>query len=329
MKLAWLALLLPALALPLNADSCSDGGGTPDPTPTPSPNEGPDTHVDVFVATHQQFGNGDTRTVSATVTLPDVSGFYSKITLNYALSCPTGGCDPWDRLAYVQAVQNPGTPQEQVFELGRFITPYGVGGSWNVDVTDLRPVLAGDVQIRSFIDTWVNPGWMVDISLDFEGGTPVRRAIEVRPLYWGYYNYGDPNNSPDNYLPERIQPIPADVSGATIRVLTTGHGFGATENCAEFCQKEHTLTFNDQDNTEIPWRADCRTAGVEGQSGTYWYSRAGWCPGDEVFPRVWDVSAILNPGQTATFDYRIQDYVNTETTVTPYWVMSSYLVLYE
>ena len=329
MRLIWPMLLLSAVIVPLNADSCSGGGPDPGATPTPSPNEGPDTHVPVFTAIHQQFGNGDTRTVSQAVSLPEETLFYKTITLNYTLSCPTGGCDPWDRLAYVQAVRNAGTPEEEVFEIGRFITPYGVGGTWSLDVTDLRPVLAGDITIRSFIDTWVNPGWLVDVSLDFVGGTPARRAIDVIPLWSGYYNYGDPNNPPESHMATQQVAIPADVSGASVRVLATGHGFGATENCAEFCQKEHTIIFDAFDDTVTPWRDDCRTSGVDGQSGTYWYSRAGWCPGDDVVPRTWDISSVMTPGQTASFDYLIQSYVNTETTVTPYWVMTANLVLYE
>ena len=33
-----------------------------------------------------------------------------------------------------------------------------MGASWDLDVTDLRPLLTGDVTMRAFIDTWVGPG---------------------------------------------------------------------------------------------------------------------------------------------------------------------------
>lgn len=311
---------LPLAGLPTTLTECSG-----EVTPTP----GPVTEVSVFSGIHQQFGDGDTRTVKTTVNFPEEAQSFQKITLTYTLSCPTGGCDPWDRLAYVQVVENAGTSTEKVVEIGRFITPYGVGGTWTQDVTDLRPVLTGTREVRSFIDTWVNPGWLVDVSLSFEGGTPARKALEVRPLYFGYYGYGDPNNPPDNYLLEKSEQIPQNATGAAVRVLATGHGFGATENCAEFCQKEHTLVAGAVTDVKIPWRDDCRTAGVDGQSGTYWYSRAGWCPGDDVDPRVWDLTGLVQPGQVVPFDYKLQDYVNLETTVSPYWVISAYLILFE
>lgn len=325
-----LALLTPLFVLPLSEDSCSSSGTpTPEVTPTPSPNEGPNTTVVALSQVHQQFGNGDTRTVNVPVSFPEEALFYQKITMTYTLTCPSGGCDPWDRLAMVQVVKDAGTPQEVAIEVGRYVTPYGVGGSWTVDVTDLRPILAGSRTVRSFIDTWVNPGWLVDVSFDFVGGTPTRRAVQVLPLLSGYVGYGDPNNPPDNHLPEKQVALPSQLSGAKLWVFATGHGFGATENCAEFCQKQHTLVFNGTSDVQIPWRDDCRTAGVPDQSGTFWYSRAGWCPGDDVVPRTWDVSTLVQAGSTASFDYGLQAYTNLETDVSPYWALSAALIIYE
>ncbi len=330
-KLFWVStLLLPLIALPAGLEQCNGGDDdTPDPSGTPGPLEGEDETLVAFDGVHQQFGQGDTRTVSTPMTFPDEVWQYDAITLHYTLSCPDGGCDPWDRLAYVQVVSQEGTDDERVVEVGRFITPYGVGGSWSVDVTDLRPMLAGERVVRSFIDTWVNPGWLVDVSFEFHGGTPARRAIDVQPLWFGYYTYGDPSNPPETYLTPQSASVPVGATGASMRVLATGHGFGATENCAEFCQKEHTLVAGGAENTQVVWRNDCLTAGVPGQSGTFWYSRAGWCPGDDVVPRVWDVTTQAPAGGEATFEYRLQNYLNLETDVQPFWVISAYLVIYE
>jgi hypothetical protein len=77
--------------------------------------------------------------------------------MHFALRCPAGGCDVYDRLGPVSVVENPGAGELAV-EIARFITPFGVGAAWDVDVTDLYPLLAGTQTIRVFIDTWVGLG---------------------------------------------------------------------------------------------------------------------------------------------------------------------------
>ena len=49
--------------------------------------------------------------------------------------CPAGGCDPWDRKANIQIKQF-----DEWFEIGRYVTPYGIGCSWVFDVTDYRSI---------------------------------------------------------------------------------------------------------------------------------------------------------------------------------------------
>ena len=47
---------------------------------------------------------------------------------------------------------------DTVIELARFITPFGVGASWDIDVTDLRPLLTGDVTLRALHRHLGRPG---------------------------------------------------------------------------------------------------------------------------------------------------------------------------
>src|SRR5262249_19804639 len=128
-------------------------------------------------------------------------GAYSKIILHLALDCPSGGCDPWDRfgtLGVVTHVAEDGGGDD-VIEVARFITPYHVGAAWDLDVTDLRPLLSGDVTMRAFIDTWVGPGssygdgWLLSASFEMTGGIPERLPEQVIPV-WSPRNvvYGDP-----------------------------------------------------------------------------------------------------------------------------------------
>jgi hypothetical protein len=57
------------------------------------------------------------------------------------------------------------------------------------------------------------------------------------------------------------------------------------------------------------WRTDCATTTVPGQKGTYKLSRAGWCPGADVRPWIFDATADIASG--ATIGYDVATYVNT------------------
>ena len=112
-----------------------------------------------------------------------------------------------------------------------------------------------------------------------------------------------------------------------IRALTTGHGFGYTQDCAEFCKKTHTLTLGDVTDAWIPWRDDCVRAGPPGQAGTFYFSRAGWCPGDVVYPHEVDVD--LRGGDAAAFQWQVEPYTNEVDGGDPYLLLSAYLISFE
>ena len=122
-----------------------------------------DTTIVAFDNVHQSFGgSGNYRTIIDTIQFPDSNLNYSEIIMTVALECPTGGCDPWDRKAKISVEH-----LNDWFEIGRYVTPYGVECGWSFDVTDYRSLLTGEVPLRSYIDTWVQPGWLVNIQFDF------------------------------------------------------------------------------------------------------------------------------------------------------------------
>ncbi len=328
-SLALSTFLAALVALPLTLQQC-EGDDDDTPGATPNPMVGDDTTVVVFEGVHQHYGSENTRTVSAQVEFPAEEWLYQTILLHYTLSCPDDGCDPWDRLAYVTAIDEEGGASVLSVEVGRFVTPYGVGGSWTLDVTDLRPILSGTRTIESFIDTWVESGWLVDVSFEFIGGVPERRALEIIPLWSGYYAYGNPDDPIEDHLTPLDIQLPEHFGDAALRVLATGHGQGNTENCAEFCAKTHTLSAGTASDDQVVWRDDCATSGVPGQEGTFWYSRAGWCPGDDVVPRFWELGDTLQAGTITQFDYDLEPYINYESTSSPpYLVITSQLIFFE
>ncbi len=293
--------------------SSSSSGGAAGNDPVP----GADAVVTVFDSTPVYFTGADNqRTVDATASFP-ATGAYEKITLHLSLSCPKGGCDPWDRLGTLGIVTAKSPDGDTVIELQRFVTPYHVGAQWDLDVTDLRPLLTGDLTLRGFIDTWVGPGsqygdgWLLSASFEMKGGIPAALPVAVMPV-WTMRSavYGDPAKPISGSLPPATLKVPSGTSSYALRTFVTGHGQGNAKNCAEFCSRSHTLTAGMTAHDATIWRTDCATTAAPNQEGTYKYSRAGWCPGADVRPWIVDVTKDVIAG-TATFAYDVQAYENT------------------
>jgi len=265
-----------------------------------------DTTIIALNNVHHFFGSGiNNRTIIDTIPLPSNNDNYQQILMHINLTCPIDGCDPWDRKASISVKH-----LNEWYEIGRYVTPYGVGCGWTLDVTDYRSILKGEISLSSFIDTWVQPAWLVTIQFEYISGIPDHPFTVVRNM-WNdsYIVYGDSIN------PINIQPIteyiPDDAQSTYLRIITTGHGQGNTDNAAEFSQKIHQIYLNnvflfDHDF----WRNDCQNNTCSPQYGTWQYSRAGFCPGDIVEPQDFDLSPFLVQGDTATLSYILEDYFN-------------------
>jgi hypothetical protein len=257
------------------------------------------------------------RTQDFPVTFPAMPLTYERVTLKLALRCPpAGGCDAWDRRAYLGVVRKEGD-KEGVVELIRFMTPYRATATWNVDVTGMRPLLSGQVTLRLFIDTWVGPGhpqgagWVVDATFDMVGGTPARTPIAVIPLWdEGRFDYGDPAKPIDAAVPPRPVTLPAGTTRVELRSIITGHGQGNLGNCAEFCRRNHAFRVGEMRFARLVWRDDCPTTAAPGQAGNFRSPRAGWCPGADVLPWVVDVTAAAR-GPSVMVSYEVDAYENT------------------
>ena len=88
-------------------------------------------HLKVYISLLGTSGNN--RTVVDTIQFPQSNVGFSDIIMSVGLECPTGGCDPWDRKAKIDVMH-----LNQWFEIGRYVTPYGVECGWEFDVTDYK-----------------------------------------------------------------------------------------------------------------------------------------------------------------------------------------------
>jgi hypothetical protein len=290
------------------------------PMVVPPTGPGPDKTITAFAGTPVYFvGSMDNkRNVDAQVQFPEAGLLYKTVTLKLNLRCPAaGGCDFWDRRAFLGVVRKTGD-KETITEILRFMTPYRVAASWTADVTALRPLLSGAVTLRVFIDTWVGPGnaqgsgWLVDASFEMVGGMPDRRPIAVIPL-WDEtkFDYGDPAKPVAAAVATRSIALPPEAGAVELRSFITGHGQGNRDNCAEFCRRMHAFTVGGARIERLVWRDDCVTTAVPDQGGNWKPARAGWCPGAPVLPWVADLSAMAKPGQPLTIGYEVQPYENT------------------
>lgn len=258
-------------------------------------------------------GSGESRWFYGTYTLPQFVGVYSAIMANFVVTCPnvTGGCDDWDRLAWVQ-IKN---PNGQWVELFRYITPYGVGCNHSIDVTDYESILQGTIEFRMFIDTWGTGGWNLNLQLAYTQGTPAFNYSSIEEIWQGDYNFG--NFDTPQPVPVKTITVPTNTSDMKFRLVTTGHGWGQnnTGNAAEFYNTTHYLKVNNNPTfTQHLWTTcNPNPDNCTGQAGTWQYNRAGWCPGSIPLPYFYDLNSFISAG---VFDYKYEfqgfykDYCN-------------------
>jgi hypothetical protein len=215
-------------------------------------------------------------TATAEAELPSYLGAFDKITATLTVHCPPGGCGAWDRVASVDAQDHEG----KWFQIIKYITPYGVACSHDIDLTDYMSILQGKVRFRVNCSTLDN-GFMYDLSFDYRQGTPAHKYSTVKEVWKDYYPFGD-------YA--KPQPVdtfnytyPDNAVASKLKLVSTGHGWGDlnTGNAAEFYNATHNIWVNGVKTfTQHNW-TDCNPNpdACQPQNGTWYYDRAGWCPG--------------------------------------------------
>lgn len=203
--------------------------------------------------------------------------------------------------------------KKEPYELTRFITPYGKGfpkgwtRTWEMDITDFSSLLKDSVELRSFYDGWTQ-GSLYSLELLFIEGTPSRSTHTVIPVYNGYFAYGNPNNHIEDHLIAKKFLRDTNAEMVTFRLTLSGHGSDQNGAC-EFFETNNSIWVNgDEKFQQHLWRDDCGVNPTYPQTGTFWFSRAGWCPGDLVFPFDYDVTPYTTKGDSFVVDYNMQEY---------------------
>lgn len=227
-------------------------------------------------ATEDVWVNGDIPTVTVESDLPSYIGAFDEISATLFIDCPDGGCDPWDRVSSIDVMGKNG----EWYEIIRYLTPYGVSCQHEIDLTDFMSLLSGRTKFRVNLGTQGN-GFLYTLQLDYTAGTSEHPYGHVEKLWNDTYQFGDlADLQPTEDL---NKPFPENTETAKIKLLSTGHGWGEnnTDNAAEFNPNTHHIWVNDAETfTQFNW-VDCNPNpdNCSPQSGTWFYNRAGWCPG--------------------------------------------------
>lgn len=231
------------------------------------------------------------QTFVGTYHFPTHIGAYNNIMATLSITCPDGGCDPWDRLATIQAK----APDGKWIEIIRYITPFGVECTHTIDVTEYAGILQGYTDLRAYISTWQR-GWELTLDFDIQVGTPEYRYSKIEKLWYGNHPYG---NLGDKQPADTFQlEFAPNVEAARLRLITTGHGWGETntQNAAEFQHGIHHVRINNENVFEQDnWvTCDPNPDGCSPQNGTWYFDRAGWCPGAISHGFDYDMNQFLD-----------------------------------
>ncbi|MGV3631905.1 MAG: LamG-like jellyroll fold domain-containing protein [Bacteroidota bacterium] len=204
-------------------------------------------------------------------------------------------------------------PVERVhdIEIGRYITPYGIGFdlgpngfTYVYDVTDYQQYLKNEVDLEAH-----NTQELIDLRFAFIEGIPPRDVHNRQPVWneWRSYQYADMDN---NNVLQAVNVSLSDTSDMfKIKTRFTGHGHNGSVNCCEWDSKDHMISINGTPrfNWEIWQESECGDNPNRAQGGTWPYAREGWCPGDMVKEHDHELTPFVTPGETVAIDYDIEN----------------------
>ncbi len=251
--------------------------------------------------------NSDSNTVIREGMLPSFVGAFDTITATLSVSCPTGGCGAWDRVASVDAMGADG----KWFEIIRYITPYGVPCVHKINLADYMSILQGKVTFRANCGTLDN-GFLYELKFDYKEGAPAHKYSLVTQVWKAVYPFGDFANLQP--VPQYNFAFPPTSVASKLKLVSTGHGWGNlnTSNAAEFYDATHDIMVNGANTfTQHNWTTcNPNPDACSPQNGTWTYNRAGWCPGSIARPFDYDLSPFIAASNMALQYKFFQTYVD-------------------
>lgn len=263
-----------------------------------------DLNVQAFDQVH--ISTSTETTVTQNFIFPTYVGAFDQIIAYLDVTCPGGGCDAWDRVGNMYAK----APTGEWIEIIRYITPYGVPCDHSIAVTDYSSIFQGLVEMRFSIGTDAQ-GFIVDVNLDFQAGTPPYKYSWVNKLWDKTYPFGDYANL------QPVEPVIWNFETITqaskLKIFNTGHGWGPSNsgNAAEFYEATHRIGVNNDEFDQHLWvQCNPNPDGCQPQNGTWYYNRAGWCPGSIGYMYEYDLSPYVNSSDVEISYTFYENYVD-------------------
>ncbi len=201
-------------------------------------------------------------------------------------------------------------PKKDVFELGRFITPYGInlslgenGFEWEYNLTDYMNELRGNVEIIAH-----NNQELIDLKFLFIKGEPNREVLRISEPWGSVGSYTYKDLGTDKVVSDAIVKLLPETKSAKLKVRLTGHGMVPNtqhqSQCCEFLDNIHYLYAGptvDKYEVAAEWKIwqNCTENPVWPQGGTWMLAREGWCPGDIVKDYEVDLTPYVKNNEVA------------------------------
>ena len=239
--------------------------------------------------------NAGHTTDTSNFVFPTYVGSFDEIITNLNITCPSQGCEPWDRVGYME-VRGPTGEWVEIF---RYITPYGVPCNHSLDVTDYSSLLQGLVEMRIHMGIWQN-GLVADVDFDFQAGEPLYKYSSVNVIWRGTFPFGNfDNHQPMDTI---LWNYPPEAEASKLKILNSGHGWGDlnTGNAAEFYEATHHIKVDEDNSFDQHLWVQCNPNpdGCQPQNGTWYFDRAGWCPGSISYVYDYDLTDFVNNSET-------------------------------
>jgi len=236
-------------------------------------------------------------------------GAFDQINAILDVQCPFNNCDDWDRIAHVYATDHRG----QRIEIIRYITPYGVPCSHNIDLTDYMSFLQGKIKFEVACGTYEDYGFEFSLTLNYSAGTPVYAYSSVDTIWQQTFQFGDYANLQP--VPEVHFTFPDEAVASKLKLVGTGHGWDInynTSNAAEFYEATHTIWVNGEQTFDQHNWYDCQPNpdGCQPQNGSWTHDRAGWCPGAIAQWFDYDLTPYMGSGEIDLDYVFFPDYVD-------------------
>ena len=235
---------------------------------------------------------------------PSHVGVFNNIMAHFDYNCVNNHCDTYDRVGGVRIRNYRG----EWVELFRYITPFGVECSDDVDVSDYTSLLQGLVEMEYYMELWNGSGSDPILIFTFTKGTPDYLYADVDEIWFNTYNFGDYANQQP--VPEVDYHYSAQAEAAKLKITTTGHNWSSgtnnsynSGNAAEFYEATHHIFINGQNKYDQHLWRTCspNPAGCQPQNGTWSYQRSGWCPGSIGMVWDFDLTEYLSAGHSQLF----------------------------